>query len=147
MNNIFNKLQFNEVISISSIIILYEIIVLFLYLINIIKYNLCRDLISPLILLNIFIILVMFLTSCKIDTYTKMWVVCVKLILLFIILSFIANFSYKNYFIGFLLLFIYFIFSNINKVYSCNVKMINLLKSFIFSTLIYLFLIKNSSND
>ena len=137
-----NKLQFNEVISISSIIILYEIIVLFLYLINIIKYNLCQDLISPLILLNIFIILVMFLTTCKIDTYTKMWVVCVKLILLFIILSFIANFSYKNYFIGFLLLFIYFIFSNINKVYSCNVKMINLLKSFIFSTLIYLFLIK-----
>lgn len=142
MNNIFNKLQFNEVISISSIIILYEIIVLFLHLLNIIKYNLCQDLISPLILLNIFIILVMFLTSCKIDTYTKMWVVCVKLILLFIILSFIANFSYKNYFIGFLLLFIYFIFSNINKVYSCNVKMINLLKSFIFSTLIYLFLIK-----
>ena len=137
MSNIFYKLQFNEIISISSIIILYEIIVLFLYLINIIKYNLCSDLISPLILLNIFIILVMFLTTCKIDTYTKMWVIGVKLILLFIILSFIAYFSFKNYFIGFLLLFIYFIFSNINKVYSCNVKMINLLKSFIFSTLIY----------
>ena len=144
MSNIFNKLQFNEITSISSIVIIYEITILLLCLIKVLNYNLCKNLISPLIVLNIFIIFVMFLTDCKIDTYTKLWVVCIKLILLFIVL-FIVKFSFKNYFIGVLFLFIYFIFSNINKVYSCNIKIINLLMSFLFSTLIYIFLIKFSS--
>ena len=82
----------------------------------------------------------MFLTDCKVDTTTKLWVVSLKVILLFIVL-FIVKFSYKNYFIGILFLLIYFVFSNINKVYSCNVKMLDLVKSFGFSTLIYLFLV------
>ena len=47
----------------------------------------------------------------------------------------------EKYFIGILFLLVYFVFSNINKVYSCNVKMIDLVKSFGFSTLIYLFLL------
>ena len=140
MNNILNKLQFNEVISISSIIILYEFSILFLHLFNIISYKLSRNLLSPFILLNFFIIFVMFLTDCKVDTTTKLWVVSLKVILLFIVL-FIVKFSWKNYFIGILFLLIYFVFSNINKVYSCNVKITDLIKSFGFSTLIYLFLL------
>uniref|UniRef100_A0A6C0LGA7 Uncharacterized protein n=1 Tax=viral metagenome TaxID=1070528 RepID=A0A6C0LGA7_9ZZZZ len=138
--NILNKLQFNEVISISSIIILYEFIVLLLLLFKITNHKLSQNLLSPVVVLNFFIIFVMFLTDCKIDTTTKLWVVSVKVILLFIVL-FIVKFSWKNYFIGILFLLIYFVFSNINKVYSCNVKMLNLVKSFAFSTLIYLFLL------
>lgn len=138
--NILNKLQFNEVISISSIIILYEFLVLLLLLFKIVSFKLSRNLLSPLVVLNFFIIFVMFLTDCKVDTTTKLWVVSLKVILLFIVL-FIVKFSYKNYFIGILFLLIYFVFSNINKVYSCNVKMLDLVKSFGFSTLIYLFLI------
>jgi len=138
--NILNKLQFNEVISISSIIILYEFLVLLLPLFKIISFKLSRNLLSPLVVLNFFIIFVMFLTDCKVDTTTKLWVVSLKVILLFIVL-FIVKFSYKNYFIGILFLLIYFVFSNINKVYSCNVKMLDLVKSFGFSTLIYLFLV------
>ena len=140
MNNNLNKLQFNEVISISSIIILYEFLVLLLLLFKIISFKLSRNLFSPLIVLNFFIIFVMFLTDCKVDTTTKLWVVSLKVILLFIVL-FIVKFSYKNYFIGILFLLIYFVISNINKVYSCNVKMLDLVKSFGFSTLIYLFLV------
>lgn len=140
MNNNLNKLQFNEVISISSIIILYEFLVLLLLLFKIISYKLSINLLSPLVVLNFFIIFVMFLTDCKVDTTTKLWVVSIKVILLFIVL-FIVKFSYKNYFIGLLFLLIYFIFSNINKVYSCNVKILDLVKSFGFSTLIYLFLV------
>lgn len=139
MNNNLNKLQFNEVISISSIIILFEFLVLLLLLFKIISYKLSRNLLSLLVLLNFFIIFVMFLTDCKVDTTTKLWVVSLKVILLFIVL-FIVKFSYKNYFIGILFLLIYFVFSNINKVYSCNIKMLDLVKSFGFSTLIYLFL-------
>ena len=138
--NILNKLQFNEVISISSIIILYEFLVLLLLLFKIVSFKLSRNLLSPLVVLNFFIIFVMFLTDCKVDTTTKLWVVSLKVILLFIVL-FIVKFSYKNYFIGILFLLIYFVFSNINKVYSCNVKMLDLVKSFGFSTLIYLFLV------
>jgi len=140
MSNNLNKLQFNEVISISSIIILYEFIVLLLLLFKIISYKLSQNLLSPLVVLNFFIIFVMFLTDCKVDTTTKLWVVSLKVILLFIVL-FIVKFSWKNYFIGILFLLVYFVFSNINKVYSCNVKMIDLVKSFGFSTLIYLFLL------
>lgn len=139
-NELSNKLQFNEVISISSIIILYEFLVLLLLLLKIVSFKLSRNLLSPLVVLNFFIIFVMFLTDCKVDTTTKLWVVSLKVILLFIVL-FIVKFSYKNYFIGILFLLIYFVFSNINKVYSCNVKMLDLVKSFGFSTLIYLFLV------
>lgn len=139
MSNL-NKLQLNEVINISSIIIIYEFIVLLLLLFKIINYKSSQDLLSPLIVLNFFIIFVVFLTDCKVDTTTKLWVVSLKIILLFIVL-FIVKFSWKNYFIGILFLLVYFVFSNINKVYSCNVKMIQLIKSFGFSTLIYLFLV------
>jgi len=140
MSNNLNKLQFNEVISISSIIILYEFIVLLLLLFKVLSYKMSQNLFSPLVVLNFFIIFVMFLTDCKVDTTTKLWVVSLKVILLFIVL-FIVKFSYKNYFIGILFLLVYFVFSNINKIYSCNVKMIDLVKSFVFSTLIYLFLV------
>ena len=140
MNNNLNKFKFNEVISISSIIILYEFLVLLLLLFKITGHKLSQNLLSPLVVLNFFIIFVMFLTDCKVDTTTKLWVVILKVVLLFIVL-FIVKFSWKNYFIGILFLLIYFVFSNINKVYSCNVKMIDLVKSFLFSTLIYLFLL------
>lgn len=139
-NELSNKFQFNEVISISSIIILYEFLILLLLLFKITSYKLSKNLLSPLVVLNFFIIFVMFLTDCKVDTTTKLWVVSLKVILLFVVL-FIVKFSWKNYLIGILFLLIYFVFSNINKVYSCNVKMLDLVKSFGFSTLIYLFLL------
>jgi len=145
MKNNLNNLQFNEGISISSIIILFEFLVLLLLLFKIISYKLSQNLLSPLIFLNFFIIFVMFLTNCKIDTTIKLWVVSLKVILLFIVL-FIVKFTWKNYFIGILFLLVYYVFSNINKVYSCNVKMVDLVKSFGFSTLIYLFLVIFNKN-
>ena len=145
MKNNLNNLQFNEGISISSIIILFEFLVLLLLLFKIITYKLSQNLLSPLIFLNFFIIFVMFLTNCKIDTTIKLWVVSLKVILLFIVL-FIVKFTWKNYFIGILFLLVYYVFSNINKVYSCNVKMVDLVKSFGFSTLIYLFLVIFNKN-
>ena len=145
MKNNLNNLQFNEGISISSIIILFEFLVLLLLLFKIITYKLSQNLLSPLIFLNFFIIFVMFLTNCKIDTTIKLWVVSLKVILLFIVL-FIVKFTWKNYFIGILFLLVYYVFSNINKVYSCNIKMVDLVKSFGFSTLIYLFLVIFNKN-
>lgn len=117
-----------------------SVFLLLLYLCRIVNKKRAGNLLSWAIVLNFFIIFVMFLTDCKVDTTTKLWVVSLKVILLFIVL-FIVKFSYKNYFIGILFLLIYFVFSNINKVYSCNVKMLDLVKSFGFSTLIYLFLV------
>ena len=132
-------MNFNKNISISSIIILYEFLILLLLLLNIISKNIASNLLSPLIILNFFIIFVMFLTNCKIDNIVKLSVVSVKLILLIIILT-LVNFNCKNYFIGIFILFIYFIFSDIETVYSCKIKINNLIKSLMYSTLIFLFL-------
>lgn len=145
-NNILNKLQFNEVISISSIIIIFEFLILVLTLFKITSYQLCENLLSPFVLLNFFIIFVMFLTTCKIDTNTKLFIVSLKIILLFFVL-FLVKFSFKNYFVGILFLLIYFLFSNINEVYSCNIQILDLVKCLGFSTLIYLFLIITSKHS
>lgn len=138
MNN-SSIIQFNEVVSISSIIIFYEIFILILYLFKAINKKFATDLVSWAVVLNFFIIFVMFLTDCKIDTNTKLWIVSIKTILLFFILL-IAKFSIKNYLIGLTFLTIYYFVSNINKVYSCNVKFHQLLLSLLFSSLIYILL-------
>lgn len=135
-----NNLQFNEVTSISSIIIIYELLILVMYLLTVISKNNAKNLVSWLVVLNFFIIFVMFLTDCKVDNFTKLWVVSLKTLILFFVLL-IADFSFKNYIIGLLFLSIYFVFSNINEVYSCNIKMIDLAKSLLISSIIYLFLI------
>lgn len=132
--------QFNEVISISSIIIIYEILILILYLFKIISKKNSSNLVSWAVVLNFFIIFVMFLTDCKIDTKTKLLIVSIKTLLLFFVL-FIAKFCFKNYFIGILFLILYYLLSNINKVYSCNININHLLLSLLCSTIIYFILI------
>ena len=131
--------QFNEVISISSIIIFYEIFILILFLFNAVNKKFATNLVSWAVVLNFFIIFVMFLTDCKIDTKTKLWVVSIKTILLFLVLL-IADFSIKNYMIGLTFLIIYYFVSDIDKVYSCNVKFQHLFLSFIFASIIYFLL-------
>ena len=137
-----NLIKSNEVITISSIIIIYEILILLFYLLKIINKKTSQNLLSWAVVLNFFIIFVMFLTDCKIDTKVKLLIVSIKTLLLFFVLL-IANFSITNYFIGLSFLIIYYIFSDINKVYSCNVKMKNLLLSFMFSSIIYIILVFN----
>ena len=132
-------IQFNEVISISSIIIFYEIFILILFLFNAVNKKFATNLVSWAVILNFFIIFVMFLTDCKIDTKTKLWVVTIKTILLFLVLL-IADFSLKNYLIGLTFLMIYYFVSDIDKVYSCNVKFQHLFLSLVFASMIYFLL-------
>lgn len=138
------KFQINNTISLSSIILIYEILILLLYLIKVLDISKMKMLISWPLLLNMFIILVIFFTDCKLSSFTKLWVITVKIILLGIILS-IGKFSYINYFISIGFLFLYYFLSNINNVYNCNINFINLIYSLIISSVIYLFLniIKN----
>lgn len=129
-------LSVNEFISISSIVILYELVILSLYYSKIINVKIASTLVSFLVLLNFFIIFVMFLTNCQIDSTTKLWVVSIKTLLLIAVL-FISKFSFLNFFISLVLLGIYYLLSNINKVYSCNIKLLDLGKSLLISSLIY----------
>ena len=138
-----NLIKSNEVITISSIIIIYEILILSFYLLKIINKKTSQNLLSWAVVLNFFIIFVMFLTDCKIDTKIKLLIVSIKTLLLFFVLL-IANFSITNYLIGLSFLIIYYIVSDIKKVYSCNVKMKNLLLSFTFSSIIYIILVITS---
>jgi hypothetical protein len=127
---------FNEFISISGIIIIYELVLLFLFYTKIISKKKATQFLSPILLLNFFIIFVMFLTDCEIDIMTKVWVVSIKILLLIAVL-FITEFTFINIFISLLIIAVYYLFSNINQVYSCNVKIIDLCKSLLFSLLIY----------
>jgi len=127
---------FNEFISISGIIIIYELVLLFLFYTKIISKKKATQFLSPILLLNFFIIFVMFLTDCEIDIMTKVWVVSIKILLLIAVL-FIAEFTFINIFISLLIIAVYYLFSNINQVYSCNVKIIDLCKSLLFSLIIY----------
>lgn len=129
-------LSVNEFISISSIVIIYELIILSLYYSKTINVKIASTLVSFLVLLNFFIIFVMFLTNCQIDSTTKLWVVSIKTLLLIAVL-FISKFSFLNFFISLVLLGIYYLLSNINKVYSCNIKLLDLGKSLLISSLIY----------
>jgi hypothetical protein len=140
-----DKIQINNTISISSIIIIYEILILLLYFVKVLDISKMQMLISWPLCINIFIILVIFLTDCKLSNFTKFWVIILKIILLVIVLS-LAKFSYVNYFISIAFLLIYFFISNINNVYNCNINIINLIYSLIISSVIYLFLniIKNN---
>lgn len=131
-----SPLSVNEFISISSIVIIYELVILSLYFTKFINLKIASKLVSFLVLLNLFIIFVMFLTDCKIDDTTKIIIVSVKILLLIAVL-FISKFSFMNFFISLVLLGIYYLFSNINKIYSCDVKMVDLGKSLLFSSLIY----------
>ena len=140
-----SQLSVNEFISISSIIIIYEFVILSLFYLKVINYKIASKLVSFIVLLNFFIIFVMFLTDCKIDISTKLWVVSIKILLLIAVL-FISNFSFLNFFISLIILGIYYLFSNIDKIYSCNVKMFDLGKSLLFSSLIYFGLILTNKN-
>ena len=127
---------FNEFISISGIIIIYELVLLFLFYTKIISKKKATQFLSPILLLNFFIIFVMFLTDCEIDIMTKVLVVSIKILLLIAVL-FITEFTFINIFISLLIIAVYYLFSNINQVYSCNVKIIDLCKSLLFSLIIY----------
>ena len=129
-------LSVNEFISISSIVIIYELVILSLYYSKIINVKIASTLVSFLVLLNFFIIFVMFLTNCQIDSTTKLWVVSIKTLLLIAVL-FISKFSFLNFFISLVVLGIYYLLSNINEVYSCNIKLLDLGKSLLISSLIY----------
>ena len=125
---------FNTQISNSFIILFYQIIYL-LFFRNFKKY----DIISPLFIINLFIILVM-CTSCS-DNYTKGEIIIaliMKIILLFVIILVIdIDFSFKNYLIGSIIILIYYEISDINKIYKCNVDNLELLYCFIISSIIY----------
>ena len=123
----------NNTISLSLIIIIYEIIILSLYSFNKKFY---RDLLSWPIILNFFIIYVMFLTDCNVDAVTKTYVALIKVLLLFIVL-YLGKLNFRNYSIGLLFLLVYYLCSNINIIYSCDVNIKHLLHSLLFSTLTY----------
>lgn len=78
----------------------------------------------------------MFLTDCKVDTVTKTYVALVKVLLLFIVL-YLGKLNFRNYFISLLFLLIYYLCSNINIIYSCDVNRNHLLYSLLFSTMTY----------
>lgn len=126
----------NNSISISSIIIIYEILVFLLLILKIININNAKNVLSPLVIINFFIILIMYTTRCKIDTKTKICVVSIKLILLFLVLL-ISNFTFINYLYGILILIVYLFISNINKIYDCNIKLSTLLYTLVISSIIY----------
>jgi len=129
----------NNLVPISGIVIIYEILFLILYqngLLNNISNR--EDLISWAVLPNIFIISVLYLVNCPLKLNTKIIVTIIKTILLVLILRLsITRLSFKHFILGSLILLTYFMISNINNVYNCKINNMELIYSFILSSILY----------
>lgn len=125
----------NNKIEISLIVLLSELF----YLIT--KLKLINKIIPSFYLLNIFIIFVMYLTKCDLSLKLKIFLTIIKILALLLMTKFcILNLNY--YIIGSLLLLLYYISSDINKVYSCDVKNSELFITYIISSVIYYIIYK-----
>ena len=131
----------NSSYSISGALILYEIVYLILYNTGIMK-NVNYDLISWCLFLNFFIIFIMFFTDCNISFKLLASLTLIKVLLLFLILR-VSQKSLKYYLIGLLVLIVYYYISDINKIYSCNIKRIELMQSVVVSTIMYFLITLN----
>ena len=131
----------NSSYSISGALILYEIVYLILYNTGIMK-NVNYDLISWCLFLNFFIIFIMFFTDCNISFKLLASLTLIKVLLLFLILL-VSQKSLKYYLIGLLVLIVYYYISDINKIYSCNIKRIELMQSVVVSTILYFLITLN----
>ena len=129
------KTQINNNIQLSGIILVYELVMLVLY--YTIKIN--KQYLSWPILLNFFIIFVVLFCDCNLPATTIYIVIAVKIVFLLAIIH-IVNFSIKNFFYSLLFLAGYYILSDINDVYDCNIKVECLIISIGVSSIIYLWI-------
>ena len=110
------------------LIILYEIIVLVLYY----SFNINKKFLSW----PIFIILVVICCDCDKSLYEKIRICLVKLFLLVWLLT-IVKVSFMDYIISAMVLIVYCLLSDVNRVYDCAIKSSDVIISFIISSFIY----------
>ena len=151
--SVLDSLKINKYFTISSIVLVYQILFYTLALSgkyfkidNINNFLSNNDIISFVLLPSIFIIIVVLLIECNsVTNKDKVLILIVKRAFL-IGLLFIPTLklNLKNFALGTLLLLVYYIFSDIDNVYGCNIKNYDLFKSFLLSAFIYfgLYLIK-----
>ncbi len=81
----------------------------------------------------------MFLTDCPIILTIKITLLVVVLIKISLLIGvlFIGKFSLKNYLFSIIILVTYYLLSNINTIYSCNVNLNHLFNSLLYASLVY----------
>ena len=114
-----------------------------LFILNIFDIHCLNILFSILLYLHIFIIAVLLYVECK--KYSKEYILLsfiIKLIFLFIIFKFKNRFGLEFNSVyalsSLLIILIYYYTHDINKEYECNIKNSDLIKSLIFTSIIYL---------
>lgn len=127
----------NSQYSISGLVISYEFIVFTIFYIGYIDLYMTQNLISPFIFINIFILCVMYFTSCQIPKTDLIKLSFIKTLLLYFALKF-SNMNVYNLIIGWLMLIIYSYFSDENSIYKCNINDSNMKYTFLISTIIYI---------
>lgn len=125
----------NNYLQLSPLILTYEFIFLILYYFVNNKY---KKYLSWPILINFFIIFVIFFCECNISLPVKVVIVFIKMIFLIWLLT-ICEYNIYNYIISVVVLLLYYCCININNVYNCDVKLKCLVISFIVSSIIYLY--------
>ncbi len=123
----------NTTIQISNALMLYQSVMLILYYFK----KIDSSLLSWTIIINFFIIFVLFFCDCNLPPDLIIGVLLIKIIFLCILLP-IVEFSLINYLIGLNVLIIYYCVTDINTVYSCNVKFNCLILSLLVSSIIYI---------
>ena len=107
----------NNYLQLSPLILTYELIFLILYYFVNSKY---KKYLSWPILINFFIIFVIFFCECNISLLFKVVIVFIKIIFLICLLT-ICEYNIYNYIISVIILLLYYFFTNINNVYNCDI--------------------------
>ena len=132
-----NIINLNNNFQISTGIIFYNLLILILLFTKILPLNIASNLLSYLLLIDFFIIIIMYVTNCECEIKTKIIITFVKLILLLLVLKY-AKVNLKNYLISIIICIIYLLISDINKIYSCNIKDSQIFITLIISTFLYI---------
>lgn len=145
--SILESLKINNYFSISGITLFYELFIYFCIMFakyfkinSISNFFNKNDLISFTLLPTILIILVVIFVECNtVTTKDKILILIIKRAFL-IGLLFIPTLKIdlKNYIIGSMFIFIYYIFSNLKNIYGCDVSTKQLGISYLTASLIYL---------
>lgn len=145
--SILESLKINNYFTISSITLFYELLFYFTIMISkyfkintLSKFFNKNDLISFTLLPTILIILVVIFVECNTVTIKD------KILILIIKRAFLVGLLFiptlkidlKNYIIGSIFIFIYYIFSDLKSVYGCDISTKQLGISYLTASLVYL---------
>ena len=140
VSTFLNNIKINKTVQITTIVLLYQIIY---YIYRYFNKNIIvskNDYISFVLFPTIFISIVVLFVECNMQFSTRLVVILVKRLFLFGLLFLIKDIKLNltNFLIGSAIIILYYLFSDREKVYGCQIDGKSLINAYIVSAFIYL---------